>query len=457
MTWVLRAAALAFVMFATVPAGPLARADVVNVVQVRNFRYEPQTLSLAKGETVRFTAMDTKHTVTARDGRFDFFPDRTLNQGESVEWTFRADETVAYYCRIHEPSMAGVIVVGEGSPRPPPPLEPAPEVREVPAGYPTITAALAAAPRGTVIRIAPGRYAEKVALNRPEVRIEGTGAAPSDVVLDAGGAEAGITVTAAGASVANLRITNALTGVAVPGATDFIVSRVEADDMRAAVVASGVEGGTIEDIVARRAQLAGVVVEACTRCDVVVQRIDVRNSRAGFLARNASALVLRGSTFVGNGVGVVLRSEPSHGIPQRGAHVVGNTFTANLGTAIPAASSPTESLAVGAGVWIDGGWHNVVQGNVVMRQRYGIAVTGLGGPVDGNRIIDNRIRESLQADLGWDGVGVRTCFAGNTGSTGEPFSEPRLVQTLYPCSALATVGIPWPKVDVDLLAYAAGR
>lgn len=201
-------------------AWPVDAAVVPGVVEVRNNFFDPQTVRVAAGSTVRWTAMDGGHTVTADDGRFDFGP---LRDGETAAWTAGADETVRYHCRLHSgEGMVGTIVVGDGGA--PPPVDTAP-VLHVPAGYPTIAAAVASAAPGSVVRVAAGVYAEAVEVATPGLTIEGVG----DVVLDGGyRREIGIAGRADGLLVKGVTVRRYLTAgleVGAGGMVQRVVAR----------------------------------------------------------------------------------------------------------------------------------------------------------------------------------------------------------------------------------------
>ena len=152
----------AVVAVLAVALAPLPSRAAVHTVSVRSNFYDPTTVKVGYGDTVVWTAVDTGHTVTADDLRFDFYKSRTLNQGESVNYTVgHKDESIRYHCRVHV-DMTGLIVVGKGSIVVPEP-EPDPEVRTVPSSqFPTIASAVVDAPARTIVEILPGTYAESV-------------------------------------------------------------------------------------------------------------------------------------------------------------------------------------------------------------------------------------------------------------------------------------------------------
>jgi plastocyanin len=71
-------------------------------------RFEPSTLTVRVGETVRWFNDDAlPHTVSASDGSWD---SGNLAPGSSFEYSFDAAGTYRYLCRYH-PGMVGTIEV----------------------------------------------------------------------------------------------------------------------------------------------------------------------------------------------------------------------------------------------------------------------------------------------------------------------------------------------------------
>jgi plastocyanin len=103
----------------TVPSAP-------GEVQIVDFDYNPRTLTVASGTSVRFTNSGTaRHTVTAVDKSFD---SGFLATTDSYKRSFSAPGTYPYFCVIH-PEMTGSVVVTDATgsaPPPPPAASPAP-------------------------------------------------------------------------------------------------------------------------------------------------------------------------------------------------------------------------------------------------------------------------------------------------------------------------------------------
>ncbi|HEY4442147.1 MAG TPA: cupredoxin domain-containing protein [Candidatus Elarobacter sp.] len=109
----MRALIAAAFLAATVPA-PASAADAPPVsVHIRDDKFVPAKLTVAKGQTVTFVNDDDDaHTVTADDGSWD---SEGLNQGQSWKHAFAAAGTVTYHCTVH-PFMKATIVV-KGAPK----------------------------------------------------------------------------------------------------------------------------------------------------------------------------------------------------------------------------------------------------------------------------------------------------------------------------------------------------
>lgn len=78
-------------------------------VSIEDFDFEPESVTISTGDTVRWTNMDSvDHTVTG-----SIFDSGTLEEGDSYEFTFTEAGTFEYYCSIH-PEMEGTVTVTDG-------------------------------------------------------------------------------------------------------------------------------------------------------------------------------------------------------------------------------------------------------------------------------------------------------------------------------------------------------
>ncbi|AGK97163.1 cupredoxin domain-containing protein [Clostridium pasteurianum] len=75
-------------------------------VKITNFSFDPQTLTIHKGDTVMWTNMDSApHTVTGKD-----FKSATLNKNDTFKFTFNDTGNFDYVCSFHS-EMTGNIIV----------------------------------------------------------------------------------------------------------------------------------------------------------------------------------------------------------------------------------------------------------------------------------------------------------------------------------------------------------
>lgn len=85
----------------------LILAAVLTVV-INDFAYEPKTITVSAGQSVRFVNKDDEaHTVTLQGGGFD---SGGLDTGQSWSYRFTKPGKYAYFCSLH-PFMRGTIVV----------------------------------------------------------------------------------------------------------------------------------------------------------------------------------------------------------------------------------------------------------------------------------------------------------------------------------------------------------
>jgi plastocyanin len=90
----------------TVPVQP----TTATTVGAADNRFEPPTLNVAPGTTVRWTNTGKHpHTVTDRGGKFD---SGDIAPGGTYSVTLSTPGTYRYYCKHHK-GMEGTIVVGE--------------------------------------------------------------------------------------------------------------------------------------------------------------------------------------------------------------------------------------------------------------------------------------------------------------------------------------------------------
>jgi len=102
--------ALAVVAASGRPAASHGNGLDVAMVDVVDFAYEPQTITIHVGDTVQWNnADDVDHTATSVDGAPAAF-DVYLAAGAWGSFTFETAGTYDYFCVPH-PTMTGIIVV----------------------------------------------------------------------------------------------------------------------------------------------------------------------------------------------------------------------------------------------------------------------------------------------------------------------------------------------------------
>ncbi|MCX9082235.1 MAG: cupredoxin family copper-binding protein [Candidatus Methanoperedens sp.] len=80
--------------------------STTNAIDIKDFAFNPDTITVAKGTTVTWTNKDSaQHTVTGTA-----FTSETLSQGQSYSYTFNEAGTFEYYCKFH-PSMLEKVIV----------------------------------------------------------------------------------------------------------------------------------------------------------------------------------------------------------------------------------------------------------------------------------------------------------------------------------------------------------
>ncbi len=89
------------------PTTPEEKAETV-IVEIKDFAFSPEEITIPKGSTVKFINRDKpKHTATADGGEFET---ALLGEDESEEVKFDTAGTFTYYCAPH-PAMVGKIIV----------------------------------------------------------------------------------------------------------------------------------------------------------------------------------------------------------------------------------------------------------------------------------------------------------------------------------------------------------
>jgi plastocyanin len=93
---------------ASVKASEQPSAGAAVDVNIDNFVFGPQTITVPVGATVTWTNKDDiPHTSVSTDG---VFKSKVLDTDEKFSYTFTKAGTYPYYCTIH-PKMTGKVVV----------------------------------------------------------------------------------------------------------------------------------------------------------------------------------------------------------------------------------------------------------------------------------------------------------------------------------------------------------
>lgn len=164
------------------PAAPAEAAS--HAVMIHNYAYSPASLSIAQGDTVTWTNMDTaEHDVVVTSGPVSF-RSPMLSKGESWSHTFTTAGSYGYTCSVH-PDMRGAVSAKAAAP-PPAPSKAQPDPAQPPAAAPTTapqqTAPAAPAPRTTPTPTAPaakGKQSAQSAAPSSPAATPATTAAPA--------------------------------------------------------------------------------------------------------------------------------------------------------------------------------------------------------------------------------------------------------------------------------------
>jgi len=90
-----------------------APASQATEVEIEDFSFKPQTITVKKGSKVTWTNKDTvKHNVAPDNASDAFKSGPLLAKGETYSVTFNTVGSFAYHCQPH-PNMTGTVVVTE--------------------------------------------------------------------------------------------------------------------------------------------------------------------------------------------------------------------------------------------------------------------------------------------------------------------------------------------------------
>lgn len=111
LTWLLVSLVVAACSDRVEPTDPIESGDVTEVV-ISNFAFSAPTITIDRGETIRWrNTTGTFHTVTP-DGHQAFVARQTSTRGQAFETRFDTPGRYRYYCEPHRSlGMTGEIVV----------------------------------------------------------------------------------------------------------------------------------------------------------------------------------------------------------------------------------------------------------------------------------------------------------------------------------------------------------
>ncbi len=95
----------------TTPSAP-ANQQAAGQVDIKDYAFGPQKITIKKGTTVTWTNQDSaKHDVMPDDESDAFKASQLLGKGESYSFTFNTAGTYSYFCSPHPYMKASVEVV----------------------------------------------------------------------------------------------------------------------------------------------------------------------------------------------------------------------------------------------------------------------------------------------------------------------------------------------------------
>src|SRR5438034_4606258 len=122
--------AAAFVISCGLLALPLVAFAATSAVNIQNFAFAPNSVTIAVGDSVTWTNRD----AASHSAKFSDRSTAVLSQGQSGTLQFTVAGTFPYVCGIHAASMQGTIIVRAAATVPPtaPPTAPPTPVRTAP-------------------------------------------------------------------------------------------------------------------------------------------------------------------------------------------------------------------------------------------------------------------------------------------------------------------------------------
>ncbi len=450
--------ALACVYLSTAPP-PANAGDAVVTVHIRDNVFEPASLRITPGTTVRWVNEGrNRHDVTPNRGsnsKGDAFGSATLRPGQSYAHTFEDAGAFAYYCTIHgapgegqhadlsvgkDAAAAPTEPVGGGN-APVPAFTASGRTIRVPADARTIQQAVDRTRPGDLVLVAPGVYRESVTVATDGIVLRGVDR--NRTILDGEFTRKnGVKVVGAdGVAVENLTARNFTENgffwTGVLGYRGSYLTAYRNGDY--GMYAFDSQWGQLDHSYASGSPDAGFYIGQCDPCHTLITDVVAEHNQLGYSGTNSSGdLFIVRSSWSNNRAGIVPNSLDGELLPPQGdAVIAGNSVTDN-GSADAATGTEGFDVLYGVGIAIIGAEGDVVTQNRVERNAVigiGIAPTpGIGGSFyvsSGNQVRDNTVSGSGLADLGIipGDADDQNCFAGNTFTT----SAPSDIERLKPC------------------------
>jgi plastocyanin len=417
----------------------------VVTIEAQDNKFAPEQVEVTPGTSVRWVNVGrNSHNVLQVEG--DDFGVKTSKFGPGEEYTYRFEKpgTYSYWCSLHGSrtrGMVGTVTVkgasrtatstaatsvagGEGRIR-------------VPQDARTIQAAVDRARPGDLVLVTPGVYRESVTIETDRIVLRGLDR--NTTILDGEfRLENGVKVVGAnGVVVENLTARNfTANGFFWTDATGYRGSYLTAyRNGDYGIYAFNSTKGQFDHSYASGSPDAGFYIGQCFPCDALITDVVSENNGLGYSGTNAGGnLLIVNSVWRNNRAGIVPNTLDSELLPpERQSTIVGNLVYANNNPDTPAIE--VALLAMGNGILVAGGNDNIIERNLVFDHDFvGIGVVPYvdknSWPASGNRVQNNVVRDSREADLGLSAFpDARNCFAENTFAT----SAPLAIERVAPC------------------------
>ncbi len=101
-------AVLSVALVTGVTAGATTPRRALHTIQMKGFKYRPDSLRIGGGDTVLFVnADDEPHSISIDTIEFD---SGDIAPGSKFRWVFRQKGRFRYHCEVH-PKMKGLLIV----------------------------------------------------------------------------------------------------------------------------------------------------------------------------------------------------------------------------------------------------------------------------------------------------------------------------------------------------------